>query len=123
MAEKRKINKREFDKATELHQPSKWIRFAFKYFSKETEKKNLSIKNNLAFVLSGLFALGFFGTVFNLNPVIIQIVVIAYSILLSSLVLYLFSAVLLNNRRINKIRKELDISKAEYDRLTRKFYS
>ena len=122
MADK-KVTKRQFDKIYGNYLPNRWIKFAFKYFSKETEKKNLSIKNNLAFVLSGLFALGFFGTVFNLNPVIIQIVVIAYSILLSSLVLYLFSAVLLNNRRINKIRKELDISKAEYDRLTRKFYS
>ena len=38
------------------------------------------------------------------------------------LVLYLFSAVFLNNRRIRKIRKILGVNKYEYNYLVSRFY-
>ena len=123
MADKKRITKRQFDKAYDKHLPNKWVRFAFKYFSKETEKENLSLKNYLTFTILGLFLLGFFGTVFKAAPVFIESVAIIYSILLSAVVLFLLGAVILNNRRIKKISKELDIDILEYNRLVRKFYS
>jgi hypothetical protein len=49
--------------------------------------------------------------------------VIPYSIGLAILVLYLFSAVFLNNFRIRKIRKELGITKEEYNALVSIYYS
>jgi hypothetical protein len=122
MAEQKKITKRQFDKVYGKYLPNGWIKFAFKYFSKSTEKENMSLRNNVMFFLGGLFLLGFFGTVFNAAPAFIAIVTITYSILLAGLVLYLLSAVLLNNKRIKKISKELDIDIAEYNRLVRKFY-
>lgn len=122
MAEQKKVTKRQFDKAYGKYLPNSWIRFAFKYFSKSTEKENMSLRNNVMFFLGGLFLLGFFGTVFKAAPAFIATVTITYSILLAVLVLYLLSAVLLNNRRLKKVADELDIDIIEYNRLVRKFY-
>lgn len=118
-----KITKRQFDAAYKKHLPSGWIKFAFKYFSKETERKNMSLRNHVTFILLGLFLLGFFGTVIEAAPEFIGIVTLMYSLLLAVLVLYLFSAVILNNRRIKKIAKLLGVSIADYNALVRKFYS
>jgi len=117
------ITKEEFDAAYNKHLPSGWIKFAYKYFSKETEKKDLALKRGLVYFLLALFAVGFFGTVFNAPVKLIGAVTIVYSIVLAVLVLYLFSAVFLNNARINKIRKELGVTKQEYNSLVEKFYS
>ena len=121
MTNYKKITKKEFDVACKKHLPSKWIRFAYKYFSKETEKKDMSLRNHLTFFLLGLFLIGFFGTMFN-AIVFIKITTIIYSIVLSILVLYLFSAVLFNNLRLKRIIKILDINKFEYNYLINKFY-
>jgi hypothetical protein len=123
MADWTKITKEQFDAAYNKHLPSGWIKFAYKYFSKETEKKNMALKNGMVFFLLGLFLLGFFGTVFNASHKFIGIVTITYSIVLAVLVLYLFSAVFLNNWRIRKIRKELGVTAEEYNALVAKFYS
>jgi ABC-type branched-subunit amino acid transport system permease subunit len=122
MTDKKKTTKREFDKAYSKHLPNNWIRFAFKYFSKTTEKENMSLSNTLTFVLMGLFLAGFFGTVFNAPVLLIKWATIIYSSILALLVFYLFTAVFLNNRRIKKIAKELDIDIVEYNKLVRKFY-
>jgi len=122
MADYKKITKRQFDAAYKKHLASKWILFAYKYFSKETEKKNLALKNSLTFFLLGFFLLGFFGTVFNAAPAFIGTVTLIYSIVLSTLVLYLLSAVLLNNRRLKRVMKILGVSKSEYNWLVNKFY-
>ena len=118
----RKILKSEFDAANNKYQPSGWIKFAYKYFSKQTEKKDMSLRNHVTFGLLSLFFLGFFGTVLKASVVYIGIVTIAYSIILSILVLYLLSAVLFNNRRLKKVMKELGITKTEYDQLIWKYY-
>ena len=117
-----KITKRQFDAAYKQHLPGGWIKFAFKYFSKETEKEYMSLRNHLIFFLFGLFLLGFFGTVFKASWTFIAIPTIIYSIVLSILVLYLLSAVLLNNFRLRKIQKILGISKSQYNALVRKYY-
>ena len=117
-----KILKSEFLAAYNAHPPSKWIKFAYKYFSKETEKKDMSLRNHLTFLLLALFFLGFFGTVFKAAPAFIGTVTIAYSIILSILVLYLLSAVLLNNRRLKRVMKILGVSKSQYNWLADKYY-
>lgn len=122
MTDFKKITKEQFDEAYNMYLPSSWIRIAFKYFSKETEKKDMSVRNNITVILLIFFFLGFFGTVFNVSLAFVGTVAIIYSILLSILVLYLLSAVLLNNRRIKRIMKILGVNKAEYNMLVNKFY-
>ena len=117
-----KISKEQFDIAYDNHLPSGWIKFAYKYFSRETERKDMSVKNTVVYTLGGLFLLGMIATILNLSNKIIGVFVIPYSILLAILVLYLFSAVFLNNWRIRKIRKELGITKWEYDALVSAYY-
>ena len=116
------ITKTEFNVVYNSHLPNKWIKFAYKYFSKTTEKKDMALKNNLVFIMLGLFFIGFFSTAFHLNT-LVGLATIPYAIILSVLVLYLFSAVILNNLRINKIRKILKITKKEYNILVSKFYN
>jgi len=118
----KEITKKEFDDAYNKHLPSKWIKFAYKYFSKETEKKDLVINNLVVTLLATLFAFGFFGTVFNVSGRLVLFATISYTIILSTLVLYLLSAVFLNNNRIRKIRKVLGLNKQEYNDYVDKFY-
>jgi multidrug efflux pump subunit AcrB len=118
-----KITKEQFDTAYNKYLPNKWIKFAYKYFSNETEKKNMSLKNTILYVLFGLFGVGFICTIFGLSKPIIVTITIIYSILLVVLVFYLFSAVFLNNLRINKICEKLNITKEEYNTLVTKIYS
>ena len=118
----KQITKKQYDAAYGEHQPSRWIRFAYKYFSKETEKKDMSLRNHLVFFLFGLFLMGFFGTVFEASRAFIGIPTLIYSIILGILVLYLLSAVLLNNRRLKKVMKILGVSKSQYNYLADKYY-
>ncbi len=115
------ITKEEFWKAYNNHPPSRWIKFAYKYFSKETEKEDMKLNRTLVYILLSLFAIGFFGTVFGFSRAVVGTATIAYTIILTVLVFYLFSAVKLNNLRIGKIAKELGISKLEYNRLVEKY--
>lgn len=101
--------------------PNGWIRFAFKYFSKESEKKDLILKNSFIFFLFGLFCVGFFATIFDTLRNYILISTIIYSTLLVGLILYLSSAVILNNIRIKKIYSELGISRDEYNNLSKMY--
>jgi len=117
-----KITKRQFDAAYNKHLPSGWIKFAYKYFSKSTQKENMSLNNTIVFILIGLFLVGFFGTAFNAPREIVKWVTIGYSLILSILVLYLLSAVFLNNRRLKKVMKILGVTKIEYNKLVKKFY-
>lgn len=110
-----RISKDQFDLACNNHQPNNWIKFAFRYFSKDTEKKDMAISNTVTYIFLGLFAFGFIGTILNLSKTFIGIFTILYSISLVILVSYLFSAAFLNKARIKKIRKELDITKEEYN--------
>lgn len=111
------ITKEQFNSAYDKHLPSKWIKFAFKYFSSETIDKNFSIKYSLVYVMLAIFLIGFLGTVLDSPKVIIGISTLIYSIILVTLILYLFSAIILNNIRIRKIRKELSVNRYVYDAL------
>ena len=116
------ITKEQFDAAYSKHLPSNFIKFAYKYFSTSTEMKDMNVKNTVAYTFGGLFLFGLIASMFNLANNIVGIFVMPYVVLLVTLVLYLFSAVIFNNMRIAKIRKELGISADEYDSLLAKFY-
>jgi len=112
----------QFEAAYNKYPASGWIKFAFKYFSQETEMSKMMVRNNISIFLIGLFIFGFFGTVFEVNRKIVEIITILYSILLILLTAYLFSAVFLNDFRITNVRKELGITKIEYNKLIEKLY-
>lgn len=122
MTDFQEISEKQFDIAYNMHLPSKWISFAFKYFSKETEDKKLSLRNNIQYYLIGLFLLGLLSTILKLPTKLIGIFTIMFSIVLVGLVLYLLSAVILNRIRITKIRKDLDVTESEYKYLVDKYY-
>jgi hypothetical protein len=117
-----RISKEQFDLAYDNHLPGNWIKFAYKYFSKSTERKDFGVKRTVVGILVGLFGLGMLASILNLSNKIVSFFGIPYSIILATLVLYLFSAVQLNNLRIRKIRKELGITKWEYDALVSAYY-
>lgn len=117
------ITKEEFDVAYDKYQPKGWIKFAFKYFSKSTEKKNMKLSNWVAGVLLGLFGVGLLGTILQWSRAIIGTVTITYSIGLAILVLFLLAAVWANNLRLKKIMKNLNINIYEYNLLVDRFYS
>ena len=118
---KPKITKESLLAVYDKYPASNWIKFAFKFFSSETEKKDMSLSNTVLYILISLFMVGFIGTIFNAPRKILLVSILSYTILLSILVIYLFSAVLLNNRRIKKIYTELGITRDEYMQLVLKY--
>jgi len=118
----KQITKKQYDTAYNKYPPSRWIKFVFRYFSKETERKDLVLSNTLVYTLGGLFVIGFFGTVLNAPEVIIKWATIPYGIILTLIGLTMFSGFFLNNRRIKKIAKELGVTKWEYNYLADKYY-
>ena len=118
----RNITKEEFDIAYNKYPPNKWVKFAFNNFSSESEKRGMSIGKIVYIFLLVLFGLGFFGVVFDLNRKFILLLSLAYGICLALLVLYLTSAVILNNIRIRKIAKELNVSIKTYNELVEMYY-
>jgi len=110
------ISETDFIKAYNSFPPNKYVKFLFKYFSEETLKKDSWLKGIVIGILSSFFLLGFIGTAIKLDSTFIGSVTIAFSIFLSVIVLNLFVAVLMNNARINKIRKALGgISKKDFN--------
>ena len=65
------VTKEEYDAAYEKHLPKAWIRFAYKYFSKSTEKKDMKPSKTILGILMSLFLVGFFATAFKLQREII----------------------------------------------------
>ena len=110
------IKKEDLIKAWNNHLPKKWIRFAFKYFSKSTVKENMPTSNTIVIILLVLFGTGMLGTILHWSRAVIGTVTIAYGIILSILVLFLLAAVLSNNRRIKKIAKELGCTLDEFNK-------
>lgn len=118
----KKITKTQFDDAYNTHLPNGWIRFAYKYFSKSTELENIKPSKVIVGILLTFFGLGMLGTIVKWSREIIGIITITYIIILSILVLYLLSALLMNNARLRKIMKILGVTKQEYNLLVNKFY-
>lgn len=116
-----KITKTQFNAAYDKYPPSKWISFGYKYFSKDTEKKDIKLKNVVTYVLLTLFLIGFVGSIFNFSGKIMGIVTISYTAILFLLASYIFSVHKLNKKRLKKIMELLDITEKEYNYLIYKF--
>jgi hypothetical protein len=117
------ITKEQFLAAYNKYPPSGYIKFAFRYFSTNTLKEDMWVRRILQGVLGGLFLLGMLGTILSWSKLLIGIPTIAFTIILVILGIYLFTAAIIcNNLRIRKIRKELGgITSAEFDVLVSKF--
>ena len=115
------ITKEQFIAAYDKYPPNKWIKFFFKYFSRETHEKDKFLGKILQGFLISLFLLGMISTILNWSDSFIRVVTIIFSLILGVFVLCGFSAIFLNNYRILKICKELGgISKFEYNELVKK---
>lgn len=118
-----KITKEEFLAVYNKHLPGKWTKFVFKYFSANSAKKDLWLRRVLQGILLGLFVLGFIGAVFNLSKPYMSTTTFTFTGILVLIGLTMGSGAILNNLRIRKIRKELGISKMEYEALVSLYMS
>lgn len=118
----RDITLEEFMDAYNSYPPNGWIRFAFKYFSKSTERKNLKPSKWVVGILLGLFGIGMLGTILNWSKAVIGTVTLSYSILLAILVIFLLIAVWMNNKRLKKIAKKLGVNMKEFNWLSNKYF-
>jgi len=117
------INREQFLATYTKYLPKKWIVFAFKYFSKETEKKNMRLNSVIIFLLGVSFLIGMIGTIAQWPRPIILWATFGYTALLSILVIFLLAAVWVNNVRIKKIAEELGCSLQEYNELADKYFN
>jgi len=118
-----KITKEQFLEAYNRHLPSTWTKFVFKYFSKDSLKEDLWLRKILQGILLGLFGLGMLGAIFNAIHTYMLLTTIPFGIILVLVALTMSSGAILNNLRIRKIRKELGISKWEYESLVSLYMS
>jgi len=111
------ITKEKFLEAYNKHLPNWWIKLIYKYFSQGTTEENMKPSKIITAILLILFVSGFFATVLGLPKAAILPIVILYAIILTALVGSMFSAVILNNLRIRKIRKKLGLTVWQYNLL------
>ncbi len=117
------ITKEQFDNAYNKYLPNKFIIFAYKYFSKTTEKKDIWLNNIIVYILIFLFLGGFIGTIIDKSDDFIKLFTFPYAIIFTILCSGITAAMLMNNWRIRKICKKLGVNKWEYNNLVDKYYS
>ena len=111
----KRVTNEKFLEAYNRHLPGKWTKFVFKYFSKSTLPQDLWLKKWAQGILLGLFGLGMLGAIFNATHTYMAITTLTFSALLILVVLIMSSGAILNNLRLRKVRKELGITRAEYE--------
>jgi ABC-type multidrug transport system permease subunit len=111
------VTKEKFLEVYNKHLPNKWTIFAFKYFSLSTQEEDKWLSQLFTGILIALFVIGFTATVANFSKIFIAINVALMAALLVSAAVLLFGAFFMNNFRIRKIRKELGITRKEYNLL------
>jgi hypothetical protein len=110
------ITKEQFLAACNKYPPNSWIKFAFKYFSQNTEKENKWVGKILQYVALALFLAGMIGAIFNFSPIYMKCITFPFCIIIVSISILMGGAATMNNLRIKKIIKELGgISKETYD--------
>jgi hypothetical protein len=110
------ITKEQFLAAYDKYPPNFWIRFAFRYFSTNTVKKDLWVRNCFAIPAIVLFLVGMFATIFNMNQKLLMCSTCLFAMIVVLIAIIMFGGAIMNNCRIRGIRKELGgISKKEYD--------
>jgi uncharacterized membrane protein len=118
----KEITKAQFEAAVNKYPPAKWIKFTFKYFSASAEKGDLKVSHTLVNIMLVAFVVMLFGAAFNVATKYLVPFIIIYCGILIPLVILMFLAATFNNRRHDKIRKELGgITIGEYEKLVYKF--
>ena len=98
------------------HKPNDWIKFAFRYFSQNTKTKDEWLKEVIVITLIALFSLGFLLTIFtDFKAPTIKAATYIFAIILCSLGVLMGGAAIMNNFRLRRIRRELRVTKQEYD--------
>lgn len=116
------ITKEQFDAACAKFPASSWIKFAFKYFSSSTEKKDLKLSKTIVNILVVTFIVLFVGVIFEVRVKFLIPFILVYCGLLIPMIALMFFAVNKNNLRHDKIRKELGgITINEYMILVNKY--
>ncbi len=113
------VTEKQFNDVLRKYPQKKWIAFAFKYLSKEG--KDLRLKKFIVFSLLGVLLVGLFATMFNFDETIILLATLLYTGVMFIFVIFLFCAVIINNLRLTKIKKEFGISAEGYSELIRKY--
>ena len=116
-----RISEEQFLNAYNQNLPNRWTKFSFRYFSTNTVEKDKWVKRIFQYAALGLFGLGFLAIVFNLSFLLSIIPVLAFGGIIVAIGIIMGGGVIMNNLRIRKIRKILDISKKEYE-LLRMYY-
>lgn len=123
MADISKITKEEFDAVYNKYPANKWTKVAFRYFSIDALSKNIFVKNTMKYTLIGLFLIGLTGTILSFPRLLIGIATLTFTGILVLLGILMLGAFIMNNSRINKIRKELGLTRVEYDICFKQFYN
>lgn len=123
---KKEITKEEFENAVNNHKPCAWIRFAFKHFGIDKNSNNFNwrkIGNLVGMSLIILFIVGFITTIANAPIWVIKYSTYTYFLILGVTVFSLLGAFIMNDLRLLKIMKELNITPNEYKKMLDKFNS
>jgi hypothetical protein len=112
-----KISKEQFNAACNKYPANAWTKFSFRYFSTNSAQQDLYISKTVKIVLIGLFLVGLIGTILNLPRILIGIATLTFTGILLLIGILMFGAFIMNNSRIKKIRKELNITIDEYNAL------
>jgi hypothetical protein len=118
-----RISKEQFLVAYNNHPANAWDKFTFKYFSASALPKDKWLKKGAVTLLLSSFAVGFLGTVLNVAKGFIAAALIPYLIVLLTIAILMFATFFMNNARIRKIMKELNVNKDEYDALVSVYLS
>lgn len=112
------ITKEQFLAAYDKYSPNDWTKLAFKYFSQSTTKENKWVSRIFQYVALAFFLGGMAGAIFDLSPTYMKCMIFPFCVLIVGISIFMGATAIMNNLRIEKIRKELGgISRETYDAL------
>ncbi len=114
----KEITEEMFVATQKKYPPNAFTKLMFRYFSTNVAKDDREPKNILKIFLISCFALGFIGTVLSVTNIFLLFVTLTFTVTLVVFAIAMFLAMIMNNYRISKIRKELGISRSTYNDLT-----
>lgn len=111
------ISNERFLEAYNKHLPNKWTKFTFRYFSSNTLNKDRWLTTAFVSTEISLFVIAFVFNLLGMSHSAVGIPTFIFLGLLVSIGILKFGTLFMNNHRIRKIRKELNISLSEYETL------
>ena len=109
------ISKERFLEVYNKHLSNKWTKFAFRYFSTNTLDKDRWLSKTFVGIEISLFVIAFAFNLLGMSHTTVGILTFTFLGLLVAIAILKFGALFMNNFRIRKIIKELNISKDEYE--------